>query len=236
MDSIRTVSMEYGDTRISIYLIDLAQGHKMPLPDARPVMHSHFYYELHYAARGQYLYRFSDREIFLRQGEMLLIPPNVIHGAIDKESDTYTPHVLSLSLTATEAAGKFYPIFASILGAAALQPLKAPTSLPDQINILQQKALYDSVLGICRLKAAAGSLISDLFHLLRPYGAEAETTPEPPCDAEVAVLLENLVNRPDITLEQIAAAINYSPRHTARLIKNTYGASLSEVRRSRKSK
>ena len=135
MDSIRTVSMEYGDTRISIYLIDLAEDHKTPLPDTRPVMHSHFYYELHYAARGQYLYRFSDREIFLRQGEMLLIPPNVIHGAIDKESDVYTPHVLSLSLTATEAA-----------------------------------------------------------------------------------------------------AINYSPRHTARLIKNTYGASLSEIRRSRKNK
>jgi AraC-like DNA-binding protein len=37
-------------------------------------------------------------------------------------------------------------------------------------------------------------------------------------------------------LEQIAAAINYSPRHTARLIKNTYGASLSEIRRSRKNK
>lgn len=236
MDSIRTVSMEYGDTRLSIYLIDLAEDHKAPLPDARPVMHSHFYYELHYAARGQYLYRFSDREIFLRQGEMLLIPPNVIHGAIDKESDSFTPHVLSLSLTATEAAGKFYPAFSAMLSDAAMRPMQAPASLPDQINILQQKALYGSVLGVCRLKAAAGSLISDLFHLLRPYGAEAETMPEPPCGAEVAVLLENLVNRPDIPLEQIAAAINYSPRHTARLIKNTYGVSLSEIRRSRKIK
>ena len=28
MDSIRTVSMEYGDTRVSIYLIDLAEDHK----------------------------------------------------------------------------------------------------------------------------------------------------------------------------------------------------------------
>lgn len=236
MRSIRTVSMEYGDTRISIYLIHLSQEYKAPLPDSRSVMHSHFYYELHYAAQGQYLYRFSDRDILLRQGEMLLIPPNVLHGAIDKESDAYTPHVVSLSLTATEAAGKFYPAFSAMLSDAAMHPMQAPASLPDQIRILQQKALYDSVLGVCRLKAAAADLISDLFYLLRPCGAEAETMPEPPCDAEVSVLLENLVNQPDITLEQIAAAINYSPRHTARLIKNTYGSSLSEIRRSRKNK
>lgn len=234
MRSIRTVSMEYGDTRISIYLIHLSQEHKAPLPDSRSVMHSHFYYELHYAAQGQYLYRFSDRDLLLRQGEMLLIPPNVLHGTIDKTSGSYTPYVLSLSLTDTGSAGKFYPAFATMLGAAALNPMRAPAALPGQIEILQQTDLYDSVLGICRLKAAAAALISDLFHLLRPCGAEAETMPEPPCDAEVAVLLENLINRPDISLEQIAAAINYSPRHTARLIKNTYGVSLSEIRRSRK--
>lgn len=234
MRSIRTVSMEYGDTRISIYLIHLSQAHTAPLPDTQPVMHSHFYYELHYAAQGQYLYRFSDRDCLLRQGEMLLIPPNVLHGTIDKASGSYTPYVLSLSLTATESAGKFYPSFAAMLGAAALNPMRAPASLPGQIEILQQTDLYNSVLGVCRLKAAVADLISDLFHLLRPYGAEEETMPEPPCGAEVTILLENLVNRPDITLEQIAAAINYSTRHTARLIKNIYGASLSEIRRSRK--
>ena len=234
MDSIRTVSMEYGDTRISIYLIDLAEDHKAPLPDARPVMHSHFYYELHYAARGQYLYRFSDRDILLRQGEMLLIPPNVIHGAINKESDSFTPHVLSLSLTATENPGKFHSAFLSMLSAVALKPIKAPASLPTQVDILQQRALFDSVLGICRLKAAASAFVSDLFHLLSPYAADTDASSEPPCGAEVAVLLENMVNRPDITLEKIAAAINYSTRHTARLIKKTYGVSLSEIRRSRK--
>ena len=38
------------------------------------------------------------------------------------------------------------------------------------------------------------------------------------------------------SLERIAAVINYSTRHTARLIKSIYGASLSEIRRSRKNK
>lgn len=233
MSSIRTVSLEYGDTRVSIYRIHLSQEHKAPLPDTRSVMHSHFYYELHYAAQGQYLYRFSDRQILLRQGEMLLIPPNVLHGTTDKTSENYTPHVLSLSLTATDSAGKFHSAFTAMLGAAALNPIRSPAALPGQMEILQQESLYDSVLGVCKLKATAGDLISDLFHLLGPYATEASAS-EPPCDAEVAVLLENLVNRPDISLEQIAAAINYSPRHTARLIKNIYGVSLSEIRRSRK--
>ena len=235
MSSIRTVSIDYGDTRFSIYLISLPGRYQSPEATTH-VMHSHFYYELHYASRGQCLYRFSDREVLLREGQMLLIPPGQHHLSVSKDSGDYTPQVLSLSITDTDHTGRFYPAFLSMLEAAAMKPLPAPFAITGYIDILQQRPLYDSVPGICRLKAAAACFLSDLFHLLSPYATETATSAEPPCDAEVAVLLENMVNRPDITLEQIAEAINYSTRHTARLIKNIYGASLSEIRRSRKSK
>ena len=64
-------SIDYGDTRFSIYLISLPGKYQTPDTATAHVMHSHFYYELHYASRGQCLYRFSDREVLLQEGQML---------------------------------------------------------------------------------------------------------------------------------------------------------------------
>ena len=127
-------------------------------------------------------------------------------------------------------------MFRSVLEGLACVPIQTPADFGEYVDILQQKDLYASVPGFCRLKAAAANLVSDLFQLQPLRDPETPVPPEPPCDAEVAILLENMVNRPDISLERIAAVINYSTRHTARLIKSIYGASLSEIRRSRKNK
>ena len=234
MSGIRSVSLDYGDTRFSLYLIELpkeCQSPTAPLPQGIQ-MHSHFYYEIHYATQGQCLYRFPDRELVLQKGQMLLIPPETLHFAQDLNPKTI--QVISLSLSVTEEPGKFHPAVLSMLDAVACQPIAAPRGLPGYVDILQDRELYTSVLGICRLKAAAADLVRDLFQALRVYCEEPAAAPETPCDGEVTILLENMVNRPDITLEQIAAAVNYSTRHTARLIKSIYGASLSEIRRSRK--
>lgn len=232
MSSIRTISLDYGDTRISIYCIDLPSEKKVT---ADPVMHSHFYYEIHYAAEGHCLYRFASHELLLREKEMLVIPPGLLHGAIDLHSNSYKPQVLSLSLTQTDNPGSFFHSFSAMLSAASEKAICPVHSISGHLTVLQNRALYDSLMGIVTLKAAAGGLMLELFRLLQPLSETPDTpSPEPPCSEEITVLLENLVNRPDTTLEQIAASICYSPRHTARLIKSIYGASLSEVRRSRK--
>lgn len=238
MRNVRTITLDYGDARFSVYLIELPEECKEPGPDwvPGPVMHSHFYYELHYVTRGQCLYRLDGKELLLREGQMLLLPPETIHGSVDPASDTHERRVISLSLSAGEPAGRFHAFFRSALEELACVPMQAPANFGEYVDILQQKELYDCVPGFCRLKAAAADLVSDLFQLQPLRGPEMPVPPEPPCDAEVAILLENMVNRPDISLERIAAVINYSTRHTARLIKSIYGASLSEIRRSRKNK
>ena len=236
MSNIRAVSMDYGDTRFSVYRIRLPEEYRDPelMPYRHHMMHSHFYYEIHYALRGQCRYQFKDRELTLQEGQMLLIPPETLHAAVELSSEHHELRVVSLSLAETDGAGRFYPAFLAMLEAAACTPLAAPTGISEYVDVFQQQALYNSVLGICQLKAAAANLICDLFQLLSPFVPEVPASPDLSCDAEVAILLENMVNRPDISLEQIAAAVNYSTRHTARLIKSIYGASLSEIRRSRK--
>ena len=49
---------------------------------------------------------------------------------------------------------------------------------------------------------------------------------------EIPVLLDNLINRPNITLDEIAAATHYSKRHISRLIKQQYGVSFSVLRKN----
>ena len=238
MSNIRAVSLDYGDTRFSVYLIRLPEEYRNPelMPCRSHMMHSHFYYEIHYALRGQCRYQFADRELTLQEGQMLLIPPETLHAAVEPVSEHHELRVISLSLAETDGAGRFYSAFLAMLDAAACTPLAAPSGFGDYVDVFQQRDLYGTVLGICQLKAAAASLVCDLFHQLSPFVPEAQAAPDLSCDAEVAILLENMVNRPDISLEQIAAAVNYSTRHTARLIKSIYGTSLSEIRRSRKTK
>ena len=96
MSSIRTVSIDYGDTRFSIYLISLPGKYQTPDAATTHVMHSHFYYELHYASRGQCLYRFSDREVLLQEGQMLLIPPGQHHLSVGKDSERH--HSIAIGL------------------------------------------------------------------------------------------------------------------------------------------
>ena len=49
-------------------------------------------------------------------------------------------------------------------------------------------------------------------------------------DNHLEVQIENLVNNFNMSLTDIAAEINYSPRQTERLIKQIYGKSLTKIR------
>jgi AraC-like DNA-binding protein len=55
-----------------------------------------------------------------------------------------------------------------------------------------------------------------------------------PGKQDALVLMDNMINRPDVTLAEIASTINYSQRHTARLIEKYYGTSLSQLRKDKK--
>ena len=225
--NIKTVSLDYVDTRVLFYRISMEKSRFSAHQET--IVHSHFYYEIHFACKGEYRYHFADRDILLQRGQMLIIPPDTVHESVDTTED-YLPLVVSVSFTPLTENARFCLFFTSALDEAGLKPIHWMRELKEDAETLLNAVCYDTLLGICRLKNVASDFI---YLLLKQLHTEDCSVCDSADRIQTLVLLENLVNHPGATLADIASAINYSPRHTSRLIKETCGATLSEIRRSR---
>ena len=78
---------------------------------------------------------------------------------------------------------------------------------------------------MCKLKNAGTEFIYRLFQQLLPTDLLLTHS-----NTDTDILIDNLVHRPDITLDDIAKASNYSKRHVSRLIRQRYGGTLSQLR------
>ncbi|MBO5746474.1 MAG: AraC family ligand binding domain-containing protein [Clostridia bacterium] len=215
----KKISLQYGDALLSFYNIKTA--HK---GEGKMLWHSHRYYELHILKVGGIKYRFRDGEIDLKSGEMLIIPPNVDHFShINRDSCEFV--VVSMSLEYVDSDQKFYSVFENALNSHALKPVDFKLS---DVYVLEMSELYQSVLGVLRLKHTAAAFIDRLMSSLL-----SNNNPQIASGKASAVLIDTLVNIDGVTIDDIAAATNYSKRHITRLIKKTYGKTLSEIRRKR---
>jgi quercetin dioxygenase-like cupin family protein len=59
--------------RVSVAKFSMARGTSVP-------SHAHENEQVSYVVRGALTFRFSDREVMVRGGEVIVIPPNVPHG------------------------------------------------------------------------------------------------------------------------------------------------------------
>lgn len=212
--------MEYDDTKITFFQINLqAEMFNQSL------WHDHRYYEIHFCWKGSVDYTFSDQTVRLNPEELLIIPPNTFHNFITTV-DKQNIHILSFAVTAAKNNKRFYKAITSALNKNALAPLRFPCGSQVEWDVYDQEDLYNSLLGICKLKSEATKFIYLLFNcIIKEYIAVNSKT-------EIPVLLDNLINRPNITLDEIAAATHYSKRHISRLIKQQYGVSFSVLRKN----
>lgn len=216
---INSVFLTYGDTELTFYNIKMR-----PSQSEEPLLHSHNYYEIHLLCKQPTTYRLCDRIVTLNADELLIIPPQTLHYSNCDPSKTT---VLSLSLAPISSDKNCYDIFTQALQEHALQPMHFPCS--EDISLLNQDEPYRSFLGICKLKVVAAGFI---YQLLAQMVENASIAVHGKQDA--LVLMDNMIHRPDVTLAEIAETINYSQRHTARLIEKYYGASLSHLRKDKK--
>ncbi len=219
-NKVNSISMEYNDAKITFFQINLQAE-----ASDQSLWHDHRYYEIHFCGKDSLEYTFSDQTVRLNVGELLIIPPNTFHNSITL-ADKQNIHILSFAVTAVKNDKRFYKAFTSALNKNALTPVKFSCGSQVEWDVYDREDLYGSLLGICKLKAEATKLIYLLFHcILKEYIAADRKT-------EVMVLLDNLINRPNMTLDEIAAVTHYSKRHVSRLIKQQYGVSLSELRKN----
>ncbi len=222
MDSaVRSVSLTYGDAQFSFWSVRIPPS---SVEEDVPSQHSHAFYEIHMIKKGPLTYHLSDAVVSVRTGDALLVPPHTLHGCGADLTDRVP---VAFSLKKAESGEKYYDIFKEALDTHTL--CSFPFADYQNGEMLTKSDLYRSFAGKLQLQAAAASFLCHLFTRL-----VSDCTVSADADRDVLLIIDEYIYRQHCTLDEIAAATNYSKRHLSRLIKKQYGSSLSELRRNLK--
>lgn len=95
---------------------DLPQGASIHLeylmqhkPHTMPSMHVHTHYELFYLMGGERTYFLNDRTFSLKGGDIILIPPDVLHKTVSHGSSFYERTLISFEGSFIEDLVKIHP-------------------------------------------------------------------------------------------------------------------------------
>jgi hypothetical protein len=165
---------------------------------------------------------------------MLINPPSTTHFPVHGGDEGYHSAVLSFSLSEKKGKTGFYRAFEEALRQHSVTPVTVSSQLIRQLRTIEQADWSGSLRSHCQLKAETSSLIYALFDTLGAFESPEGIGGLDHDREDVRVLLDNLLNNREITLGEIARRINYSERHTARLIRQTYHMSLTQLRRAQK--
>ena len=226
-EKVNSISLGYGDTLLHLYQFHLSSKGSLE----KSVFHEHKFYEIHIAKNGSYTYTLNDRSITLNKNQILIIPPDVSHASVYNTSWDYEFAVLSLALERREGESGFYSFFSEALNSCSLLPISVPATLVHRVGELKNNEYYGAIKGECYLKMQGGAIVYELFESLNHFKSEEALRSTTTESDNRLILLDVLVHEPSRSLTDIAAAINYSSRHTSRLIRSIYGCSLSELRR-----
>ncbi len=230
-EKISSVSLDYGDALFHLYQFN--HFSKSPNSD-QTIHHEHRFYEIHIARGGAYTYEIDGKHIDLRENQMLIIPPDVSHAAVVSASWDYEFSTISLSLDKMDGENGFFSFFHTSLNNCALKPINVPQSFIRRASEFVRGETYSAIKGECYMKMQSAALVYELFEILNHFGTATEPKGRTENECDRLILLDTLLNDPGISLYEIAEKMNYSTRHTARLIKSIYGSSISEIRKKQK--
>lgn len=233
-DEIRVngVPISIGDARFTLYRIEI-DAPAAALPEAPSLFHSHSYYELHILAGGRASIRIAAdgmRTVAFCGGQLVIVSPGTEHLTEYSENPLIHCTVLSLDLTETDGDGGFYRYFRKILDGNANRPLSLPLALYEKILLYRQITQDIPIREYCLIQFSTHEILLGLFDFLGGFSKEEERPVPQRTEREAQIVLENLINDARFTLEDIARETGYSPRQTARHIRQLCGKSLSEYR------
>ena len=222
--SIKVLSghVEYGDVRIVYYYI------KQSGSDNGVYFHSHCSWELHFSALKKKTYMLESGLLEVDKKQLLIIGPGTVHGAMQDSEGTY---VLNICLEKVNGESGFYKCFKEMLEKASSRA----TAITDELIELVKQFICledtNSVKGYCQKKQLLEGITLELFEAIDGKNLlDTEVSLQYP-EEHTELLLELMMEDPYVELKDIAEAVGYSVRHTARLIEKNYQMSLLENRR-----
>ncbi len=233
---VNGTTLHFYDAKCKFYkvvelLFDLEKKNNSLIPTQTNQLHSHTYYEFHYLVSGDNTYDTTDKSIHLDCGEFIILPPGTLHQPTIF-NNSFKSIVISLSIEKTDGPEVLYKNLIKCLNECALKPLKISKAMLDTITALSSKNILvrHSVEEYLFFHAKCSNLVYLLYKELRELCGEKDDIFLHTEISDIMVILDNLINHPEISLSEIAEIIGYSERNTSRLIYNTYGMSLTEIR------
>ncbi len=224
--NVYDTAVHLGDALIKLYHIE-SKTNPYPVPDR--TYHHHFYYELHLMTRGLQHFTIEDNEkIPLRASQMLIIPPFTMHYPFEK-NDEDEEIILILTLEPAVGDSGFFACFSAALETQSRRPVDIPPTLFSKLLHFHTLCSTANVRDICRRTAFAYEIVFEFFDTLNAFdhiGKVARSAER----ENLLIALEYFVSEKSFTLTDISKRLGYSTRHTARLVKQIYGKSLSALR------
>ena len=222
--SIKVLSghVEYGDVRIVYYYL------KQNGIDSGVYFHSHCSWELHFSALKKKSYMLESGLLEVDKKQLLVISPGTVHGAIQDLEGTY---VLNICLEKVNGESGFYKCFKEMLEKAALQAVPISESLIEKVKQFINMEVGDSVKGYCQKQQLLEAITIELFETIDGETFLNASVHIHNPEEHTEMVLELMMEDPYAELKDIAEAVGYSVRHTARLIEKNYQMSLLENRR-----
>ncbi len=224
------VSAEYGDIR---FCLRYAVASDPLFPASKPRLHDHLSYELHLAHRGACVFWLPDGQITLFGGNFLLIPPHKEHYSYIPQDRDFCNSVLTFTVEQIQGEPKLFDTFLRLADTRTITPLAATPPFSAVVQSFCTEPA-DTV----RNRLERKRLTSEIaFHLLDLLGVIRETPDNRPItndEVQSIARLENLADQMDVSLQEIADALGYSPRQTSRLIRERFGMTLTQLRNHRR--
>lgn len=200
------------------------------------IMHSHLYYECHLLLQGKTVFSTETEKATVCAGQLFIIPPDTEHLPFQSNADhgenAARELVLGMTLekSDTGADSGYFSCFSRALNASALKPVALPAPIfHDFCRFWHQYDALQDLRGRNKQLSDAHALLFALFDTIHAYRLTESGLSHEQHNG-IPLTMDYLVNEIQYSLSDIAQILGYSYRHTARLIRSTYGKSLEDLR------
>lgn len=191
-------------------------------------LHSHFFYEVHFNTEKQCKMEFLTKEVCINTGEILIVKPNIMHYGLPYKNNR---GVLQFVLNKIDGNHDFYEYFKKSLDSVSQIPLKVSGELISTIKSFIEDDFNNSIKDYCRGIIDSSRIIQLLFENINGFTQNKQLVSFKESENIFEIEFDELVNNTRMSTKEIAERLGYSVRHTARKIVETYGMTLSQIRR-----
>lgn len=206
--------------------------------------HKHTFFEIIYVFEGSIINAVENTDLFMKAGDICLIPPGVYHS-IKETKDSIVINILLKHYVASSVLSNFF-IQKNVLSSFFIQTLYMKKNnryllfhLGDNSSvhpIIEMLALEDfiKVYKDEHHNAVKECLLNLIFnYIVRFHEQDSEYDEIVLTDSQLIIEIQNYFesNIEEATLQSLAKHFNYSPSYLSRLIQQTTGTTFSKILR-----